>query len=249
MNRKTLSRIALTVFPIFFASIFLISNLKAATPSANSKIADLEESYEDSSVVEHNTLAAPLLLGDPALGGLRVTSKNLSFFDVPHTSGYKGNLQFERKEDGSVRLQYRDLKEEAAFFWLFERPMDLKNRWVRMSYSGLLVPSRVALEFDHDEKRLDSRFNLYLDDSLTPQSVFFKLPDAAPFAEIETLRLVVSPKDLKGRSADFAILDLELLPTDANPLGKVPSDLNRFDWYAEPLRAENRSSFNTERAY
>lgn len=246
MNRKKLSRIALTVFPIFFA---IISNLIVATPSANSKIADLEEIYEDSSVVEHNTLAAPLLLGDPALGGLRVTSKNLSFFDVPHTVGYKGNLLFEQSEDKGVRLQYRDLKEEAAFFWLFERSMDLKNRWVRMSYSGLLVPSRVALEFDHAESRADSNFNLYLDDSLTPQTVYFKLPDAAPFAEIETLRLVVSPEDLKGRSADFAVLDLELLPAGANPLGKAPSDLNRFDWYAEPLRAENQATFNTERTY
>lgn len=249
MYKKILSGITLTVFPILFAGFFFISNLKAATPSASSKIADLEEKYEDSSVVEHNTLAAPLLLGDPVLGGLRVLSKNLSLLDVPHTVGYKGNLLFEENRDKSVRLQYQNLTEEAAFFWLFERPMDLKNRWVRMDYSGLLVPSRVALEFDHDELRADSGFDLFLDGSPATQSVFFKLPDAEPFAEIETLRLVISPDDLKNKSADFAILDLEILPTGADPLGEAPSDLNRFDWYAEPLKADNQSSFNTEYAY
>lgn len=237
------------VFPIFLASFLLISNLKAAAPPANSKVADLEEIYKNSSAVGNDTVAAPLLLGDPALGALRVTSKNLSLLDVPHTVGHKGNLVFERDGKAGVRIQYRDLKEEAAFFWLFERPMDLKNRWVRMSYSGLQVPSHVALEFDHDEKRSDSRFDLYLDNSLAPQSVLFKLPEAKPFAQIETLRLIVSPENLKNRNADFAILDLEILPAGTNPLGKPASDLTRFDWYAEPLKAENRASFNTEYAY
>lgn len=230
-----------------FLLLFLVSfamPLQADEFSSDEKLRELKD-YGDETTVDQSTLAAPLLLSQASLGKVTAFSRHLSLFDIPHTVGVKGEILYEQRDELGVRLEFRDLKEEAAFFWLFERPMDLRNRWVRVHYSGLRVPSCLKLEFDHDELRSDSQFDLYLENTLIGDTVYFKLPDKTAFAKIETLRLVLDPDSLEHNSADFVIHAIELVPAGEDPLGGFESDLSRFDWYAEPLKPENRASFNT----
>ena len=170
----------------------------------------VSEQLEDEYKISTNTLASPLFLseGGPEL----VSSKGISLSENPFLFGYEGDLEYEQMVNGVYRLRYHDLKKEAAFFFLLDEPMDLRNRWFRLRYSGVNLPSRMGLEFDHDELRLDAKFDVYLTKTTAIEGVYFKLPDKGTFSTVDSVRLVVRPEDDIEPDADFLILGMELLP-------------------------------------
>ena len=232
------------ILSLVFAFVFLAFSPCLMSESASSD--KLSELGTGDSPVEHNTLAAPLFLADFNTVGFAGTH---SLLREQFTPGTKGDILFQQLADGGIRLRYRALKEEASFFWLFEKGMDLRNRWLRVRYSGLQVPRRVALEFDKGKSRNGSKFLVYLEDTLVGEEIFFKLPDGISFSNVETIRLVINPEDILRQNGDFVIRDLELLPEGKNPLAGPPTDLKRFDWYAQPFEPENQASFNTHQSF
>ena len=216
-------------------------------PSAESKLAELGEKYSEASSVEHHTLAAPLMTA-PLATDLSLT-EGLALLGRASTLGHKGDLAFEQTLEKAVKLQAFTLKDEASLFWLFDQSMDLRSRWFRLRYAGLNPPHRIGVQFDHDELRADSTFDVYLEDS-PAGSVFFKLPDGDPFSMIENIHLIFEPADLDGGNFDFVILGLDLLPEEEDPLANLPAtDLERFDWYRRPLKAENLVEVNTPQTF
>lgn len=232
---------------VIFAVLFVFSTFNirfaAAEDSSDSKIKALQESV----AIGQDTLSAPLLLSQPQnlLSPVRGSLLNQS-----SSAGFEGDLAYQKLAGDSYRLRYRDLKQAAAFFFLFEKPLDLKDRWVRVHYSGLHIPSHVKLELDHDEMRDDSEFDLYLNQQPQEGSVDFKLPDKEPFGDIHSLRLVMDPELLEDPYGDFLILGLELLPAGEGPLDQVAaSDPSRFDAPWSPFDADNLTAVNPDFAF
>ena len=198
---------------IFFQVVFSLSTsapARAASPSADSKTSELEDEVH----LQKNTLAPPLM-GAGLSEGLAF-GQALSLLDASFEPGHWGELAFQSEGERSFRLQSRDLKNPAGFFWLFEKPMDLRNRWVEVVYSGMAVPSQVTLNFDSRMPRTDGRFVLPLANSFEPKSGYFKLPDRLPFSKIRKLSFVFDPR--YGKDVEMMLLDLKVLPEGADPL-------------------------------
>jgi len=247
--KKTFSVLLFTVF-LFLTPFFSAVH---AEESVESRLAELQAERREAQTLRYNTLSAPLV-STPAVSVPRAADPTgidiPSLLDIDYTVGYEGALsyrQLSEDERGIVRIRYSQLKEPAAFFFTFAETLDARNRWFRLRTTGLRLPERLALEFDHDEMRNDSRFYVYPENSAAPSSLFFKLPDKFPYSQIDSLRFIVDPETAGDLDGDFLILGLELLPPGADPLAKLPpSDLTRFEWYTDPFEADNEAPLNTQ---
>lgn len=195
-----------------FSQIFSLMLLTSvgASPSADSRAEDLEDDLE----FQQHTLAPPLLGAafDPGFN----FQGGASLFNSDHEPGHWGDLAYEPVGEKSFRLHGRDLKKPSGFFWLFENPQDLRDRWVEIVYSGLSLPSQMALSFDSRMPRKDVDFVVPLKNSFEPKSGFFKLPDRDPFSKITKLGFNFDPKD--GKDVEMLLLDLRVLPEGSDPL-------------------------------
>ena len=209
-----------------------------AEPSVQSRLQELKKERE----VKRNTLSPPLFSG--GVFGNVSSIRNLSLLESPYQVGHLGSLDFKKMGETSFRIRYQDLEESASFFWIFEQKLDLRDRWLEIVYSSIVMPTRVDIVVDSKISRKDSTFPLYFENSLKPRKTYFKLPDRMPFSKVKKLRLVFEPE--VARDADFMILDMNLLPLGAGPLGNAVSDISRFDWYEQPFQAQNKAQFNTE---
>lgn len=249
-NKMLKKSLLFAVVAALFFSLNLTAPLSAeeAAQEAHSRADKLEDLYDESKEADRNTLAAPLLFSKSpaALPKLRGTS----LLKEDYLLGYEGTIDYQMISGVGIRLNYGTLKEKTSFFLVFDKSMDLRNRWVRLVYTGLGAPPRLALEFDHDELRNDSKYYVYLDDSSRPESVLFKLPAKAAYSEIGSLRFVMEPEFAKDANADFLILDLEILPEESDPFGNFPeSDLSRFDLFSEPFDADNELPVNAQKTF
>ncbi|MBI3316409.1 MAG: hypothetical protein HYZ85_00190 [Candidatus Omnitrophica bacterium] len=204
----------------------------------------MQNKYYETETFGKNTLAPPLRLAEkPAfvdpLNGISLLKK-------PLLEGFQGAMTYQALEGSGYRLRFDELSGHASFFLVFEKSLDLRNRWFHLRYAGTGV-NQLAIVFDHDEGRRDRPFFVYLESSVEPENVYFKLPSKFPYSEIHSLRLIANPDFTENHLADFMILGLDLLPEDSDPLASLPeTDLGRFDWYSEPLQADNEVSVNMQ---
>lgn len=192
---------------------------------------------------DEHTLANPLLFSDlPALPQLGTTARLL---ELPAQIGYQGDILYQKLESGGFRIRYDDLKQKSSFFWLLDSPLDARDRWFRLRYTGTYTPLKMILSFDHDETRNDSHFMLFLEPSRGNEDVYFKIPDRIGFKEVESLRFTLDPSSMGESSGDFTILGLDLIPADENPLQSAESGISHtFDHPLSILEADNRVSVN-----
>ncbi|MDP3920895.1 MAG: hypothetical protein Q8R76_08840 [Candidatus Omnitrophota bacterium] len=228
---------------VFSATAALVLLVIPFAVLAESGISELDHTFQEEQLLASNTIAAPLVtagrMAEPA-----IAIEGMSLLAKPLTTGHQGALDYQGIAEHGVRIQFRQIKEPVAFFWVFDEPVDLSDRWVRVYYAGPIVPNRLQLKLDHAEVRLDGAFDIYLENSTWTQTVFFKLPRKKTFEAIDSLRLVANPGLLKNSSADFWILEVEVLPEGNDPLGGV-SDLSRFEWYDRPFRPDNHIGINS----
>ena len=237
-----------------FLFLALILPAAHAEESAESRIAELQAEQREAQTLRYHTLSAPLVSGGLTTTAVvpeePVYAGGPSLLNGNYTVGYEGGISYRQLSENTkdiFRIRYSQLKEPAAFFFVFGEKLDARNRWFRLRYTGLRLPERLALEFDHDELRSDSRFYVYPENSAGPASLLFKLPDKFPYSEIDSLRFVVDPETAGDLDGDFLILGLELLPLETDPLAKLPeTNLMRFDWYADPFEADNEAPLNAQ---
>jgi len=240
----------LIAFPILTLIVSLAWNhpMSLAAPSSESKLEQLQKEYEELRSVRDDTLMAPLFTSPVAQDRLMI--QGVSLLHEIHQVGTMGELFYQTVGEESYRLKYDNLNDPAAFFWLFKGEMDFRDQWFRLTYSGLSVPKRLSVQFDGDEGRNDSQYFIYLEDSLRPQMVYFKLPHKKPFGQIQMIGLGINPDDVRDPYADFLILGLEMIPQGDDPLSKLSeSNFARFDFYGEPFEAENQVAVNTSQVF
>ena len=245
-NMKLLIKIAI------ISTFSLSLSIASATCYAeeNTGYSDIEETlqqmYHETVTSKQNTLESPLLIADTQNQILRTPGQTI--FGAPFETGTKGNLLYQQIGRSAFRIQYYQIDEEASVFWRFEKPMDFRNRWFRMHYTGPIVPSHAYLVIDSDKIRNDGKFDVYFENTLTSRFVYFKLPDRMPYSNVKSIRLVMDPDAMETPHADFVILNLMLLPQDEDPLTKpADSDLSRFDWYTNPFSPENQIISNADK--
>ena len=198
---------------------------------------------DDPKSLEENTIASPLMFSD--IPSIPLVGNHVELLSLPHQMGYQGDILYQKLDGDAFRIKFQDLKQKSAFFWVFDSPIDARDRWFRLRYSGIYAPSQMVLSFDHDEDRNDSNFNVFLDPSKDAKAVYFKLPEREGFSKVESLRFILDPEILKEDSGDFMVLGLELLPESDNPLAGLPAtDPHRFDHPLSLMAADNQASVN-----
>ncbi|MBI3307527.1 MAG: hypothetical protein HYZ84_06965 [Candidatus Omnitrophica bacterium] len=220
----------------FFASLILIApvilafcalpKLYAEDNSAEAKLEALRAVHQESQQVGENTLAAPLI---SAAASASITTTGLAPTPVEIRSevesllrdstqiGVRGNLVYDQAEGQGVRVHVAREAKESSLFFSFDGSKDLRDRWVRVRYSGLAVPEFLTVRFDADELRRDSDFRIYLENSVQSREVFFKLPGKTSFADIHSLSFVFDPGE-KLLGADFTIEGLDVLAASQEPV-------------------------------
>lgn len=189
---------------------------------------------------DENTLAPPLLMGQPHAGNFPENS--FSLFESPFQIGTKGSLVYQKLSGARFRIQSEGLKNEAAIFWLFEKPMDLRDRTVALHTVGK-VPSRIKMFLNYDKGSKDSGFDLFPEDSEKANAVYFKMPDRQDFGEIRSIRFSIDPEITEAAHFDFIILGLNFVPEGEDPIKNLPAtDAARFDFYGTPFEPSNRLS-------
>ena len=202
-------------------------------PSAQSKAKQLESGYAEQVTVETGTLAAPLLLAH--LGGHPDFQIAASLLAEPLEPAFSDNLSYEKIGNGGFRISGNALTEPGNFRIYFGEEKDLRNRWVRVRYTGRHVPARVKLDFNPSELRQEKNFDLYLENSLKSETVYFKLPDQRSLEIADSIGFLMEPDYVDDNLAEFTILGVDLLSENESPLDAMPqSDLSRFDWYSAP---------------
>lgn len=231
-----------------YVLFILLTGFLLASFRGEATVSEKEKIFGEGRELSTQTLANPLLLSQTPRDPTEIPGTSL--LAHPFKFGYQGDLSYRQIEDQVFRLRYEDLEEDSAFFFLFDEPLNLRNRWVRLRYFGEKIPSRLELQVESDLPRSDGRYDLYLAGSDHLESVYFKLPDKTPFGELDSIRLVIHPEEQRDPDADFMILGLELLPAGEGPLGNVSlTDRHRFENYAEPFEAQNQVSINTQSAF
>ena len=208
---KTSVAYALATFA-FFQLLFSVSPFPAFAGEHSS--AAKTSSLEDEINLQTDTLAPPLMgaASESPFG----RGEGLSLLSPTLEPGYWGNLNYELVGEKSFRLQSRGLKSSAGFFWLFDKPMDLRDRWMEIVYSGIAVPKQVLLRLDSRVPTSDGGFIVPLKNSFEPKSGYFKLPDRQPFSKITKLSFAFDPRF--GKDVEMIILDLKVLPEGFDPL-------------------------------
>ncbi len=176
------------VFPVILI-FFASPQIQAKEFSVEEKLRALRSEHGQSKQVGQNTLASPLISATP---------EGATVFSNAYLSVEYGKI------------------EKPSFSFNFETPHDLRNRWVRVRYSGLDAPEFLRLRFENEElKNFD--FKIYLESSLSPQEVFFKLPDKAVFSNTHFLDFAPMPSE-KSTPLDFHIERIDVLPKGEEPL-------------------------------
>jgi hypothetical protein len=217
----------------FLALILTFLSPSFALENSEIKAEQLEQERQ----ISRHTLAQPTLLGNLGLENTSFASGSLltpSAFEA----GTAGDILFQKIGNTSFRLSYHNLKEDASFFWLFEKPVDMKDRWVQLDYSSVNVPATILLSIDSG-LHTDGIFTLPLENSLKPKSSFFKLPDRAPYNKVDKISLSF-PSEAENHT-DLLIYDLKLLPEGQSPLEETGLPLQDTQWYTQPLHPDNRS--------
>lgn len=240
MNKNLFWALSLTaMIGISFSSISGF-----AGPLSEMKEDELQNQYYESEELNQNTLATPLRFAEKPefinpLSGTSLLSGNV-------LEGSEGHLAYQAIDGLGYRLRFNELLGRASFFLVFDKPMDIRNRWFRLRYTGIGVPERLALVFDHDEKR-NEQFFVYLESSTNEEIVYFKLPDTIPYTDIHSVRLIADPELSEAELADFLILGIDILSETENPMAGLPeTDLSRFDWFSNPLKADNEVALNLQ---
>lgn len=161
-----------------------------------------------------NTISSPLLLDHAAVSSSAMPESSLLGLS-PHMGG-TGSVSFMALDEGHVHIKFQNLKQAAAFFWHFDEGLDLRDRWVKLKYSGENIPLAVLLDFESKEKVKEQY--IYLQPFSRRGESFFKLPDHASFAEVTVIRLIFDPGLLGVSNADFRIEDVILLPKGVEPI-------------------------------
>lgn len=214
------------------ACLILISVLqtsRAASPSAENKLRGLQTDKKEQTLLDKNTLAAAKMIGTAT------TRNGLSLLTLPQNAGSRGELFFQEYPGQSYRIQFAELSGDACFFWAFAKPMPLKNRWLRLTYSGISVPPHARIGFDSESEDPAISFDLYLDSSLVSRHVYFKLPDRDIFSAVQIIRLTFAPELMTGRIADFTISDLEIITEGDEPLAGVAMGQEQMGRYPQPF--------------
>jgi|GEM_PF-1699876 len=190
-------------------------------PSAQSETsvsADLDPQFKSAQIVGKNTIASPLLLAEkPEELDAAAEAKSLlaaSKFSV----GSTGGLEFEVQDGNKVQIRFQGLEKPGAFFWRFDKAVDLRDQWVRLRYGGENIPLAALLSFESGKQDGNHRF--YLQPFSRKGESYFKLPDDAAFGGLTVIRFVFDPVLLGTESADFRIEDIQILEKGADPLIK-----------------------------
>ena len=242
------------IFPFALFSFLITSFIPQPlfaqhSASAESKLAELNARYRAENQLAGETLSAPLASSLPLAAPLNLPPESL--LGAAYTPGHEGEIFYEQVSDTTFRLKYLDLETEAFFYFLFEKPQDLRNRWMRLRYSGLKTPHKLTIRLDHAAYRSDTDFAVYPEDTLKPAQLFFKLPDKATFENVKSLGFVIDPsEEAAGRDGDFMILGLDLIEDEAVQSALLPeTDLMRFDWYRDPFQSDNRTPGSTAKQF
>lgn len=230
---------SLFLVPVLLAS--LITLFATATPhciadSPAKRTAELESKLENDVALGTNTMT-PMLF--TALGSKGIADAGISLFTVPFMIGTRGDIQYQKMEGNAYRIRFDESEGAASVFFHFDHAMDLRNRWIRIAYSGRTAPEKVSVLVDPlDEKRSDARFPVYLERSDSAHDSFLKLPARGPFAKVKTLDFVIDPKEQKSVRGEFVLLDVQIMPKEFDPLkggaikpinGAPPKDLFQPD--------------------
>ena len=222
---KTKISISLFALTLLF---FFATPLKAQDVSAESKLEALKAEHHSTNQVGQNTLAAPLMSAT-AGASVTVTTGPIpsametrrgvveALFTDSTEIGSKGNLSYDQVAGQGVHVRLTREADQASLFFSFDSSKDLRNRWVRVRYSGMAVPESLTLRFDHDEARRED-FKIYPENSLESKFIFFKLPDKTSYADIHSMRFVMDPQDQQLLDADFMIEGLDVFAAGEEPL-------------------------------
>ncbi|MBI3312931.1 MAG: hypothetical protein HYZ83_01660 [Candidatus Omnitrophica bacterium] len=186
---KTKHQVLLTLILPIVLIFFASPQIQAKEFSVEAKLQALRSQHGQSHQVGQNTLASPLI---------SATSEGATVFSNAYLSVEYGKI------------------EKPSFSFNFETPHDLRNRWVRVRYSGLDAPEFLRFRFENEElKNFD--FKIYVESSLSSQEVFFKLPDKADFSNTNFLDFAAMPSE-KSTLIDFHIEGIDVLPKGEEPL-------------------------------
>ena len=209
-------------YVFFIATFFILAQHGYGNPSPV-KSSELETKLENDSKIGTNTMAPALM---SSLGGDGAGISGVSLLATPFTMGTRGAIQYQKFGENSYRIQFDNSDGVASLFLLFQYEMDLRDRWVRIAYSGRTAPEKVYIVVDRlDEARSDARFPVYLERSENSHDSFFKLPARLPYAKVKSLDFTIDPKDQTNERREFVLLDLQIMPKNFDPLNKglIPS--------------------------
>jgi len=194
--------------------LVLFSN--AVVGRADARMEQLAQKLKAQSHLGQETLAAPLFMGAPSSS----FSPGESLFVLPLTFGTKGNVKYDQMGGTIQRVAYHDLRDPASFFIFFDEEMDLRGRWMEITYSGITVPKKIYLVFDKGTPRSDSTLPIHLNRSTEIERSRLEIPDRIPYSKIKRLDFQIDPKDQSGMNADFLILDVSILRKSPSPQSK-----------------------------
>jgi len=226
-------------FVFFFATILLpAQHGYGSTSSDPVKSSELETKLENDSKTGTNTLAPALMT---SLGGEGVGIRGVSLLATPFTVGTRGAVQYQKFGENSYRIQADDAEGAASFFLLFQYEMDLRDRWIRIAYSGRSAPEKIYVVVDRlDESRSDAQFPVYLERSGNSHDSFFKLPARLPYSKVRSLDFIIDPKDQTKKQREFVLLDLQVMPQHFDPLNKGSVESMRIPDFLGLFQPDNR---------
>lgn len=220
---------------LFFVGLLVLAPYSYGDPPSK-KTCELETKLENDSEIGTNTMAPALMT---AWGGDAVSLPSVSLFTTPFMIGTKGAMQYQMTDDRSYRLRFDSSEGVTSFFMHFDYELDLRNRWVRLSYSGLSAPEKLYVVADRlDENRSDARYPIYLERSAKAHDSYFKLPARLPYGKIKTLDFVIDPKDQTDKWGEFTLFDMQVMPQQYDPLKGESFKSIRMPSFSESLKTD-----------
>ena len=225
--------ILVQIFIVSVAALFIFAPLSYGE-SPGQKTSKVETKLSSETEVEKHTLS-PSLMTAWRGGGV----PTLSLLSSPFTVGTRGAVQYQKFGKNSYRIQFDAKQGTTSLFLLFQYEMDLRDRWVRISYSGINGPEKISVVVDRLENRTGSTFPIYLEKSKTVHDSYFKLPDRVPFSKVTSLDFVIDPKEQKAGRGEFLFLDMQVMSKQFNPLRTERVQPVKISPYPELFQADN----------
>jgi hypothetical protein len=223
------------IFTPFFAALtgflcFCFTALLCAELPEINQERDLHQKYHEARTAKNQTMEAPLTTSGlkDEIATLQAVTLEGQTVSLEHSRG----ISIRDIGTRALHIAYEKLPDAASLSWKFGGPKDLRNRWFALRYSGAEVPKHVLINVTQtDNSKSAENFALYLEKSIEPSTVKFKFPDRPEFKNTASLSFVMDPSN-PSRTANFVILDFEMLPPDQNPLAELAgTDANRFERY------------------